>query len=100
MAQVARLEVVKEAGEAEHSAVVRHAIPPSDSRTGATGFGDLTGDGVGDVIIAEPKGARVWVFAGRVDGGYEGGKEYPAMSGVEGLEVGTRVAIARIRTPR
>jgi hypothetical protein len=87
MAQVARLEGVKEAGEAEHSAVVRHAIPPSDSRTGATGFGDLTGDGVGDVIIAEPKGARVWVFAGRVDGGYEGGKEYPAMSGVEGLEV-------------
>ena len=87
MAQVARLEVVKEAGEAEHSAVVRHAIPPSDSRTGATGFGDLTGDGVGDVIIAEPKGARVWVFAGRVDGGYEGGKEYPALSGVEGLEV-------------
>ncbi len=87
MAQVARLEVVKEAGEAEHSAVVRHAIPPSDSRTGASVFGDLTGDGVGDVIIAEPKGARVWVFAGRVDGGYEGGKEYPALSGVEGLEV-------------
>lgn len=87
MAQVARLEAVKEAGEAEHSAVVRHAIPPSDSRTGATGFGDLTGDGVGDVIIAEPKGARVWVFAGRADGGYEGGKEYPALSGVEGLEV-------------
>lgn len=87
MAHLARLEVVKEAGTAEHAAVVRHAIPPSDSRTGASAFGDLTGDKIGDVVVAEPKAARVWVFEGRQDGGYEGGKEYPALSGVEGLEI-------------
>lgn len=87
MAHVARLEAVKEAGTAERAAAVRHAIPPSDARTGASAYGDLTGDKIGDVVIAEPKAARVWVFEGRADGGFEGGKEYPALSGVEGLEI-------------
>lgn len=87
MAHVARLEVVKDAGTAEHAAAVRHAIPPSDGRTGASVYGDLTGDGVGDVVIAEPKAARVWVFEGRKDGGFESGREHAALSGVEGLEI-------------
>jgi len=87
MAQVARLESVKEAAKAEFAATMRHAIPPSDSRSGASAFGDITGDGIGDVVIAEPKGARVWVFTGTKDGGFAGGQEYPALSGVESLTI-------------
>jgi hypothetical protein len=87
MTQVARLEPAADAAKAEFAATLRHAIPPSDSRTGASVFGDITGDGVGDVVIAEPKGARVWVFAGDPTGGFAGGQEYPALSGVEMLSI-------------
>lgn len=87
MVQVARLATLPDAAASEHAASLRHAIPPSDSRAGASAFGDLTGDGIGDVVIAEPKSARVWLFAGLQNGGFAGGKEYPALSGVEGLAI-------------
>lgn len=73
--------------DASQPATLRQAIPPSDSKTGATAYGDLTGDGAPDIIIAEPKRARVWVFAGRPDGTFDEGKEYPALSGIESLSI-------------
>ncbi len=87
MVQIARLAAVPDAAVADHAASLRHAIPPSDARTGASAFGDLTGDGIADVVIAEPKGARVWLFAGRAGGGFASGREFPALSGVEGLVI-------------
>ncbi len=87
MIQVARLAELPDASTAEHAASLRHAIPPSDARTGASVFGDLTGDGIGDVVIADPKGARVWLFAGLKEGSFAGGREFPALSGVEGLVI-------------
>lgn len=87
MVRVARLNQVPDAAQAEHAASLRHAIPPSDNRTGASVYGDLTGDGIGDVVIADPKGARVWLFTGLQNGGFTAGREYPALSGVEALVI-------------
>ena len=87
MIQVARLIDLPDATRAEHAASLRHAIPPSDARTGASAFGDLTGDTFGDVVIADPKGARVWLFAGLPDGSFATAREFPALSGVESLVI-------------
>jgi hypothetical protein len=66
---------------------LRQSIPPSDSKTGSSVHGDLTGDGIADIVIAEPKRARVWVFAGRADGSFDEGKEYPSLSGIESMSI-------------
>jgi hypothetical protein len=87
MVELAQITTAPSSNELDHSASIRHAIPPSDSRAGATAYGDVTGDGAGDVIIAEPKAARVWVFAGRKDHTFEEGREYPSLSGVEAMLV-------------
>ena len=73
--------------DTDRAASVRHAIPPSDSKAGAAIFGDITGDGVYDAVLAEPKRARVWLFAGTADGGFEEGREYPSLSGIEAMNV-------------
>lgn len=73
--------------DADRSASVRHAIPPSDSKAGAATFGDITGDGIEDALLAEPKRARVWLFVGRADGSFEEGREYPSLSGIEAMSV-------------
>lgn len=87
MAQIAQLQTVQDASKAEFAATLRHSIPPTDSRSGASVYGDITGDGVVDVVMAESKGARVWVFAGRPDGGFEAAQEYPSLSAVETLAI-------------
>lgn len=87
MVEVARIVNASSAGEVDHASSIRHAIPPSDSRAGATAYGDVTGDGFGDVVIAEPKAARVWVFVGRKDHTFEEGREYPSLSGIEAMVV-------------
>ncbi len=79
--------VTSTVADTDRAASVRHAIPPSDSKTGASAFGDITGDGVDDVLLAEPKRARVWLFAGHADGSFEEGREYPALSGIEAMSV-------------
>jgi hypothetical protein len=86
MVELARLTSATVA-DADRAASVRHAIPPSDSKASATIFGDVTGDGVDDAVLAEPKRARVWLFAGVADGGYEEGREYPSLSGIEGMSL-------------
>lgn len=86
MVELARLNSATVA-DADRAASVRHAIPPSDSKTGAAVFGDVTGDGVDDAVLAEPKRARVWLFAGTADGGFDEGKEYPSLSGIEGMSL-------------
>jgi len=86
MVELARLKKT-DTPDATQPATLRQAIPPSDTKTGATAYGDLTGDKVPDVIIAEPKRARVWVFIGRADGSFEEGREYPALSGIESMSV-------------
>lgn len=86
MVELARLKQ-SDAPDTMQPATLRQAIPPSDSKTGSTAYGDLTGDGIPDVIVAEPKQARVWLFAGRADGTFAEGKEYPALSGIESMAV-------------
>jgi hypothetical protein len=73
--------------DTDRAASVRHAIPPSDSKAGAAIFGDITGDGLDDAVLAEPKRARVWLFAGTGDGGFEEGREYPSLSGIEAMNL-------------
>ena len=86
MVEIARLKT-SAAPDAAQPATLRQAIPPSDLKTGAAAFGDLTGDGVPDIVIAEPKRARVWIFAGHADGTFDEGREYPALSGIESLSI-------------
>lgn len=86
MVELARLASATVA-DTDRAASVRHAIPPSDSKTGAALFGDVTGDGMDDAVLAEPKRARVWLFAGAADGGFEEGREYPSLSGVEAMNL-------------
>ena len=73
--------------DTDRAASVRHAIPPSDSKTGAATFGDITGDGVDDALLSESKRARVWLFVGTADGGFEEGREYPSLSGIEAMNI-------------
>jgi hypothetical protein len=62
-------------------------MPASDSKGGAVAYGDLTGDGHVDVIMSEPKAARVWLFDGTADGSFSEGSEFPVLSGVESLAI-------------
>lgn len=87
MVEVARIANAPSAAEVDHASSIRHAIPPSDSKAGATAYGDITGDSIGDVVIAEPKAARIWVFTGRKDNTFEEGREYPSLSGIEAMSV-------------
>jgi hypothetical protein len=88
MAEVAQFQTATSAAEVDMAASIRYAIPPSESKTGATCFGDITGDGIGDVIIAEAKAARVWLFQGQKDSTFGDGKEYPCLSAVEAMTMG------------
>lgn len=85
--EISRLTSGQPDPEAEHAASIRHAMPAADAKGGATAFGDINGDSVADVILAEPKNARLWFFAGRTSGGFEEGREFPALSGIESLAI-------------
>lgn len=85
--EISRLTSGQPAPEAEHAASIRHAMPAADAKGGATTYGDINGDSVADVILAEPKNARLWFFAGRASGGFEEGREFPALSGIEALAI-------------
>ncbi|MBL9117121.1 MAG: VCBS repeat-containing protein [Verrucomicrobiaceae bacterium] len=87
MVEIAKLTKTASAQDADRAASITHAIPPSESKVGASAFGDITGDGVADVVIAESKAARIWLFQGRADGSFDQGKEYPTLSGVEVMVV-------------
>ena len=87
MVEIAKLTKSSSADTVDLAASIRHAIPPSESKAGASAYGDITGDGTGDVIIAEPKAARLWVFKGKSDGSFDEGKEYPSFSGIEVMVV-------------
>ena len=86
MVELAKLQPTN-TPDPSHSATLRQGIPPSDSKNGTSIYADITGDGIADVIIADPKQARVWIFAGRADGTFDEGKEYPALSGIESMSV-------------
>jgi hypothetical protein len=66
---------------------VLQGLPPSEVKSGSSLFGDVTHDSVADIIIAEPKRARVWVFQGRKEGGFMEGREFPTLSGVESMQL-------------
>ncbi|OAI56439.1 hypothetical protein AYO49_04300 [Verrucomicrobiaceae bacterium SCGC AG-212-N21] len=87
MVELARLTTAASAADLDHAASVRHSIPQSDAKTGATAWGDVTGDGVVDVVLAEPKRARVWVFIGGAEGTFAEGVEFPSLSGVEAMSI-------------
>ncbi|MEZ5386548.1 MAG: VCBS repeat-containing protein [Prosthecobacter sp.] len=87
MVEVAKLIRGKAEPNADRAVTIRHAMPPSGSKNGAVVFGDLTGDGAADVLMSEPKAARVWLFEGRPDGTFGAGREFPVLSGVEALAI-------------
>lgn len=85
MVEISRLTTAKTQPDTDFAATIRHAMPSPDNKNGATAYADLNGDKLPDVILAEPKNARLWFFAGRVGGGFEEGREFPSLSGVESL---------------
>lgn len=87
MVEVARLTKAAVAKDSDRSASIRHAVPAADAKSGASAYGDLDGDGHADVVLAEPKSARVWFFAGSAGGSFAEGREFPAFSGVESLAI-------------
>jgi FG-GAP-like repeat len=86
MVEVAKLEQQAIASD-NHAAALHYSLPNSDAKSGAVTYADLSGDGVGDVVMAEPKRARLWVFVGRKDGSFEEGRDYPSLSGVDSLAI-------------
>lgn len=87
MVEIARLAHGKAEPNADRAATIRYAMPPSDSKNGAVVHGDLTGDGHADVIMSEPKAARLWLFQGSASGAFSEGREFPVLSGVESLAI-------------
>lgn len=87
MIEVARLSMGEAIENSELASTIRHSMPPSDAKIGASTIGELTGDGIEDVVMADPKNARVWLFAGRADGTFAEGKSYPSLAGVESMAI-------------
>lgn len=87
MVEVAQLAEGKAEPNADRAATIRYAMPPTDSKNGAVVHGDLTGDGHADVVMSEPKAARLWLFQGSASGAFSEGREFPALSGVESLAI-------------
>lgn len=87
MVEVAKLTRGMAEPNADRAATIRHAMPPTDSKTGAVAYGDLTGDGHADVVMSEPKAARAWLFEGSASGSFSAGREFPILSGVESLAI-------------
>lgn len=87
MIEVARLARADAATASDRASSIRHAMPAGDAKTGATAYGDLDGDGHADVVLAEPKNARFWFFAGQPGGAFAEGREFPALSGIESLAI-------------
>ncbi|MCB1207989.1 MAG: VCBS repeat-containing protein [Verrucomicrobiales bacterium] len=87
MIEVARLSMGEAIENSDLASTIRHSMPPTDSKVGASTIGDLTGDGVEDVVMADPKNARVWLFSGRADGTFAEGKSYPSLAGIESMAI-------------
>lgn len=87
LVEVARLTQGAAEPNADRAATIRYAMPPSDSKNGAVAHGDLTGDGHADVVMSEPKAARLWLFQGSASGAFSEGREFPVLSGVEFLAI-------------
>lgn len=87
MVEVARLVEGEAEPNADRAATIRYAMPPTDSKNGAVVHGDLTGDGHADVVMSEPKAARLWLFQGSAGGTFSEGREFPILSGVESLAI-------------
>lgn len=87
MVEVAKLTQGAAEPNSDRAATIRYAMPPTDSKSGAVAYGDLTGDGHADVVMTEPKAARVWLFLGAASGAFSEGREFPVLSGVESLAI-------------
>lgn len=87
MVEVARLTEAKAQPGSDRASTIRHAMPPTESKGGAVAYSDLTGDGNADVIMSEPKSARLWLFSGAKDGSFSQGREFPILGGVDSLIV-------------
>ncbi|HRH97954.1 MAG TPA: VCBS repeat-containing protein, partial [Prosthecobacter sp.] len=87
MVEVAKLTQGAAEPNAGRAATIRYAMPPAESKNGAVAYGDLTGDGHADVVMSEPKAARVWLFQGSAGGAFNEGREFPVLSGVESLAI-------------
>jgi hypothetical protein len=87
MVEISRLTTAATEQDTDRAATIRHAMPSTGGKGGATAYGDLNGDGIPDVVLAEPKNARLWFFAGRPGGSFSEGREFPALSGIDSLAI-------------
>ncbi len=87
MVEVAKLAMAEAQPDSDRAASIRYAMPATDAKGSAAAFGDLNGDDLPDVVLAETKNARLWFFAGGAGGTFREGREFPALSGIDSLEI-------------
>ncbi len=59
--------------------------PPGGVKNAVYAYGDLDGDGLTDVAMADGKAAQIVVFLQRPDGSYAEPVSFPSLSGINGL---------------
>ncbi|MDR2863787.1 MAG: VCBS repeat-containing protein [Puniceicoccales bacterium] len=70
---------------AESAALQTYAPPNGIGGPAHTVLLDVDGDGVTDLIVADPKGAKLLVYSGLPDGDFKEPVEYPSLSGISAL---------------
>jgi|GEM_PF-5769238 len=83
---VANLEKAGVAGAANETLQANnYPVPRSGSSAALPAAGDFNGDGIADVAMADPDGARVLVWLGNRNFSYQRPLEYPALAGATSL---------------
>jgi hypothetical protein len=65
-----------------------YSTPTGENVAGSYALGDLDGDGLEDVTVADRKGAQVWLYRQRDDGTFAEPEAYPSLSDARSITAG------------